>query len=140
MMWKVGHAAIVRMGYEGIAVRMTPIRAMVVRMVMHKPRIPHSSRPVRDVGTIVPIRTKRALVIGDGWIQGSLERRSHGPTERSVVHLVRQKRLQWRYLVEHRVDLRQVLARETRSSLEVAADAPFRHFLRVPSLGVVKAW
>lgn len=69
VMGKVGHAVVVGMRDEGIAMRVTPVLAMVVRMrmmrmrMMHEARIPHSSRPVRDVGAVMPIGTKRALVV-----------------------------------------------------------------------------
>lgn len=140
VMRKVGHDVVVRMRYKGIAVRMTPVLAMVVRMVVHESRIPHSSRSVRDVRAVMPVGSEWALIIRDSRVQGRLEWRTHGPTEWTAIHLVRQKGLQRRYLVEHRVDLRQMLACESRSGLEVAAGAPFRHSLRIPSLAVVDAW
>ena len=64
VMGKVGNDIAVWVSYEGVTVRMTPILAVV----MQESRVAHSSRPVGNVSAIVPIRPKRALVIGDGWI------------------------------------------------------------------------
>lgn len=114
---------------------MTPV---MIRM-MQKPRIAHGSRPIGNVGAIVPIRAIWPLIVGDGGIQGCLKWRPHGAAERIAVHLVGLKGLQWGYLAKHRINLWQVLGGEARSRLKVTTGTPFQPISLILGVATMKS-
>lgn len=80
-------------------------------VVLKETRISHCCRTIWYVCSVMPIRPERPLVIRDGGSERRLERRTHSAWEMlwTAVHLVGKKRLEWWDLVEHGVQLGQLL-------------------------------
>jgi hypothetical protein len=116
----VGHGGVVRVGQICTVLRMWPMGTVMVQ----KPGITHCCRLVRGICPVWPVRTEGPLIVGDGGSQVALTRCPHDSAIGLSVHLVGQERLQRRYLVQHRVNLGQVLSGAARARLEVQAGAP----------------
>jgi hypothetical protein len=128
----IRHGGVVRVSQIGTVLRMWPMRTMMVQ----KPGITHCRRLIWGICPVWPVRTKRPLVVGDGGSQVALTRYPHDSAAVGLsIHLVRQKRLQRRYLVQHGVDLRQVLSSAARAGLEVQTGTPVRGCTLADTIG-----
>jgi hypothetical protein len=127
----VRHGSVIRVSKECTVLRMLPMRTMMVQ----KPGITHCCRLIWSICPVWPVRTKRALVVGHGGSQVALTRYPHDSAVWMSIHLVWQERLQRWYLVQHGIDLGEVLPRSARARLKVEAWAPIRRCILPGRIG-----